>query len=112
MNPAKTTRGETANRRTRCVTRPRMGGRLSLEYARRTQSVARLRPRSGLGHDLAVPLPGEASEGIWASVTTTDHDGAAAGWNSSTRFPEGSTASTCAPPGPVTISLRNRTPSS
>ena len=30
----------------------------------------------------------------------------------STKLPDGSTARTCAPPGPVTTSLRNRTPSS
>ena len=30
-----------------------------------------------------------------------------AGWNNSTRFPEGSTSRICEPPGPVTISLRN-----
>src|SRR5215217_803295 len=41
-----------------------------------------------------------------------DHRQPPAGWNSSTRFPEGSTARTWAPPGPVTISLRNLTPSS
>ena len=41
-----------------------------------------------------------------------DHRQPPAGWNSSTRFPDGSTARTWAPPGPVTISLRNFTPSS
>src|SRR5689334_17918583 len=33
-----------------------------------------------------------------------------AGWNSSTRLPDGSTSRTCEPPGPVTMSLRNFAP--
>jgi len=35
-----------------------------------------------------------------------------AGWNSSTRLPDGSTNRICDPPGPVTISLRNCAPAS
>lgn len=33
-----------------------------------------------------------------------------AGWNSSTRLPEGSTSKICDPPGPTTMSLRNWRP--
>ena len=32
-----------------------------------------------------------------------------AGWNNSTKLPEGSTSRICEPPGPVTMSLRNWT---
>ena len=36
----------------------------------------------------------------------------AAGWNSSTGLPDGSSNTICCPPGPVTMSLRNSTPAS
>ena len=50
-----------------------------------------------------------AADGI--ELRPTGEPAQPAGWKSSTTFPEGSSRRICCPPGPVTISFRNATPS-
>lgn len=55
------------------------------------------RPRSGDG-------------GLGRCPVLRDQPQVPAGWNSSIGLPDGSSNTICEPPGPVTMSLRNRTP--